>query len=57
MMTGSRTASVVARGKLRCAVITQWDALAVLRDDRVRAVRFLQRLRERYVKSDTRPGA
>lgn len=56
MMTGSRTASVVARGELRCAVLTQWDVLAVLRDDRVRAVRFLQRLRERYVKSETRPG-
>ena len=54
MMTGSRTASVVARGELRCAVLTQWDVLAVLREERARAVQFLQRLRERYVKSDAR---
>jgi CRP/FNR family cyclic AMP-dependent transcriptional regulator len=56
LMTGSRTASVVARCALSCAVLTQWDVLAVLRDDRARAVRFLQRLRERYVRAQPRPG-
>ncbi len=57
MMTGSRTASVVARGELRCAVLTQWDVLAVLRQDRRRAVQFLQRLRERYLPTDTRSAS
>ncbi len=56
MMTGSRTASVIARGALHCAVLTQWDVLAVLRDDRPRAVEFLQRLRERYLESERRTG-
>lgn len=57
MMTGSRTANVVARDALRCAVMTQWDVLAVLRNDRGKAVRFLQRLRERYVRSEPGPGS
>lgn len=47
--SGSRTANVVARGNLECAILTQWDVLAVLRADQANMGAFLERLRSRYL--------